>query len=88
MDIDNIIKTCITDSEARKALATRLKKTLLPWQEEPGVIFPEAGTQRYVRINLLGEIIARGQRTTRDKRASDGSLVEQGFILLNEEDLP
>ena len=82
MDIDSIIKTCITDSEARKALAERLKKTLLPWSE----FSTDSGESRFCRTNLLGDLIARGQKTTRDMRESDKSLVEQGFILLNEDE--
>lgn len=81
--IDQIVKKCINDPEFREALASRLKKTLLPW--EP--MRPDQPMPQFKRENLLGDMVARGHKSTRDMREGDKSLVEQGFILLNEEDI-
>lgn len=86
INIDDIVNACVADPAASKALAERLRKTLRPWEPTPGVLFAVADTQQYCRINLLGEIVARGHKSYRDMRRGDESLVEQGFTLLDDED--
>lgn len=83
MNIDEIIQTCLNDPGARAALAARLQKTLLPWEPEPGVFFVNAAHQRYCRLNLVGQVIARGHTTTCDMNRGDESLREQGYTLLD-----
>jgi hypothetical protein len=84
MDIDQIVSECIQNPGGAGVLADRLRKTLRHWEPLPGVYFPPEH-QQYCRINLLGDIVARGQKTARDMRRGDESLVEQGFTLLDEE---
>lgn len=76
-EIEKVVAACIDDPPTATALTDRLRKTLRPWEHSPD-------RPHYRRTNLLGEIVAQGQKTYLDRLRADESLREQHFTLLED----